>query len=143
MSSRTGGGGSSFLRPCIRLNISPFQVVLLTAHFLRCESMLPNLLPIPLIQQIFHTRISQICHLGASVNAQYRTLTATVPLSASDHIDFYIQHRQTTAGVLESRNLNFSPPPVLRSICFGVPFTRQRPHSKGRPPQHKHVPTRR
>ena len=41
--------------------------------------------------------------------------------------------RLPPAFYVQSRNRNFSPPPALRSICFGVPFTRQRPHSKGRP----------
>ena len=93
----------------------------------------PNLLPIPLIRLTIETGASQICLRSAPANAQYRSLR--VAISEGNHIDFYKKkkHCQTTAGLLQSRNLNFSPPLALRSICFGVPFTRQRPHSKGRP----------
>ena len=95
------------------------------------KSISPNLLPIPLIQLTFDTGASQIRLRSAPANAQYRALR--VAISVGNHIDSYKQHCQTTAGVLQSRNRNFSPPPALRSIYFGVPFTRQRPHSKGRP----------
>lgn len=95
------------------------------------KSISRNLLPIPLIQLTIDTGAFQTCLRSAPANAQYRALR--VAISEGNHIDFYKQHCQTTAGLLQSRNLNFSPPPALRSICFGVPFTRQRPHSKGRP----------
>lgn len=123
----------SFLRPCIPPIIPEFHLLLLKVQvtYLDLKRISPNLLPIPLIQLTFDTGAFQICLRSAPANAQYRALR--VAISEGNHFDFYRQHCQTTAGVLQSRNRNFSPPPALRSICFGVPFTRQRPHSKGRP----------
>jgi hypothetical protein len=63
--------------------------------------------------------------------------------SEGHHIDFYTQRRQTKAGVPQSWNRNFSPTPLLRSICFGIPLTPQAALLRRKTPQHKHVPARR